>query len=87
MGEPLCRVLFNMFKTHVLTGDDITSRIGTKFAAMQCNPLRGPPLDSQGGGEGAGVVVAGKLFISTGLGGALKISHFLLHVYMEQLLK
>ena len=37
--------------------------------------LRGPPLDYQGG-EGAGVFVAGKLFISTGLGGALKISHF-----------
>ena len=35
MGEPLCRVLF---KTHVHTGDDITSRIGTKLAAMQCNP-------------------------------------------------
>ena len=36
MGEPLCRV---PFKAHVLTGDDITSRIGTKLAAMHCNPL------------------------------------------------
>ena len=36
MGEPLYRV---MFKAHVLTGDDITSSIGTKLAAMQCNPL------------------------------------------------
>ena len=36
MGEPLCRVLV---KAHILTGDDITSRIGTKVAAMQCNPL------------------------------------------------
>ena len=36
MGEPLCRVLF---KAHILTGDDITSSIGTKLAAMQCNPL------------------------------------------------
>ena len=35
-------------------------------------------------GGGAGVFVAGELFISTGLGGALKISHF---VYMEQFLK
>ena len=41
--------------------------------------LRGPPLDSQGGG--AEVFVAGKLFISTGLGGALKISHFVTCIY------
>ena len=41
--------------------------------------VRGPPLDSQGGG--AGVFVAGKLFISTGLGGALKISHFVTCLY------
>ena len=25
-------------KTHVLTGNDVTSRIGTNLAAMQCNP-------------------------------------------------
>ena len=30
---------------------------------------------------GAGVFVAGKLFISTGLGGALKISHFVTCLY------
>ena len=47
--------------------------------------LRGPPFDIQGGG-GTGVFVARKLFMSTGLGGALKISIFL-HVYIEQLLK
>ena len=41
--------------------------------------VRGPQLDSQGGG--AGVFVAGKLFISTGLGGALKISHFVTCLY------
>ena len=34
------------------------------------------------GGGGAGVVfVAGKLFISTGLGGALNISHFITRLY------
>ena len=38
------------------------------------------------GGGGAGVFVADKLFISTGLGGALKISN-LSHVYIEQFLK
>ena len=42
------------------------------------NYVRGPPLDSQGG---AGVFVAGKLFISTGLGGALKISRFVTCLY------
>ena len=41
--------------------------------------IRGPPLNIQGGG--AGVFVAGKLFISTGLGGALKISHFITCLY------
>ena len=41
--------------------------------------VRGPPLDSQGGG--AGVFVAGKLFISTGFGGALNISHFVTFLY------
>ena len=33
------------------------------------------------GGGGAGVFVAGKLFISTGLGGALKVSHFVTCLY------
>ena len=33
------------------------------------------------GGGGAGVSVAGKLFISTGLGGTLKISHFITCLY------
>ena len=33
------------------------------------------------GGGGAGVFVAGKLFISTGLGGTLKISHFITCLY------
>ena len=46
---------------------------------MTISTLRGAPLDSQGGG--AGVFVAGKLFISTGLGGALKISHFVTCLY------
>ena len=41
--------------------------------------IRGAPLDFQGGG--AGVFVAGKLFISTGLGGVLKISHFVTCLY------
>ena len=40
--------------------------------------LRGPPFNIQGG---AGVFVAGKLFISTGLGGALKISHIITCLY------
>ena len=26
-------------KAHVLTGNDVTRRIGTKLAAMQCNPI------------------------------------------------
>ena len=34
-----------------------------------------------GGGGGAGVFVAGKLFISTRLGGALKISNFIISLY------
>ena len=36
MGEHLCRI---MVKAHVLIGNDVTSRIGTKHAAMQCNPI------------------------------------------------
>ena len=39
MGESLCRVVV---KADILTGDDITSRIGTKLAAMQCNPTTYP---------------------------------------------
>ena len=31
-----CRVLM---KAHVVTGNDVTSKSGTKFAAMQCNPI------------------------------------------------
>ena len=42
--------------------------------------LRRPPSNIQGGGV-AGVFVASKLFISTGLGGALKISHFITCLY------
>ena len=41
--------------------------------------IRGAPLDPRGGG--AGVFVAGKLFISTGLSAALKISHFVTCLY------
>ena len=26
-------------KVHAFTGNDVTSRIGTKHAAMQCNPI------------------------------------------------
>jgi len=29
----------NLKKAHVLIGNDVTSRIGTKHAAMQCNPM------------------------------------------------
>ena len=36
MGEPLCRVVV---KAHVFTGDDVMSRIGTKLATRQCNPI------------------------------------------------
>ena len=43
------------------------------------NCIRGPLFNIQGGG--AGVFVAGKLFLSTGLGGALKISHFITCLY------
>ena len=50
------------------------------------NRVRGATIRYPGRGKGgAGVFVAGKLFISTGLGGALKISHFI-NVYIEQLL-
>ena len=45
-----------------------------------CRLLSGPPFNIQRGG-GAGVFVAGKLFISIGLGGALKISHFITCLY------
>ena len=38
--------------------------------------VKGPPFNIQGGG-GAEVLVAGKLFISTRLGGELKISNFI----------
>ena len=53
-----------------------------KCAARQTGGelIRGPTFDILGGG-GAGVFVAGKLFISTGLGGALKISHFVTCLY------
>ena len=55
---------------------------------LQWNATEGAIIRFPGGGGGAGVFVAGKLFISTGLGSALKISHFVtLHVYMEQFLK
>ena len=40
-----------------------------------------------GGGGGVGVFVAGKLFISTGLGGAQKISHFITCLYIEEFWK
>ena len=36
MDEHLCLVLV---KAHVLTGNDITSRIGTTLAAMHCNRI------------------------------------------------
>ena len=42
--------------------------------------IRGPSSHNQGGG-GAGVFVAGKLFISVGLGGALKISYSITCLY------
>ena len=42
---------------------------------------KGAIIRFPGGGGGAGVFVAGKLFISTGLGGALKISHFVTCLY------
>ena len=49
--------------------------------------LRRPPFNiRRGGGGGGGVFVAGKLLISTGLGGALEF-HILLHVYIEQFWK
>ena len=41
--------------------------------------IRGPPSNQQGGG--GGVFVADKLFISTKLGGALKISNFIICLY------
>ena len=41
--------------------------------------IRGPPSNHQGGG--GGVFVADKLFISTKLGGALKISNFIICLY------
>ena len=43
--------------------------------SVRCEMLKGATIQYLGGG-GAGVFVARKLFISTGLGGALKISHF-----------
>ena len=54
-------------------------------AALQKAPyiLRGPPFNLQGGG-GRGVArvfVTDKLFISTGLGGALKMLNFIICLY------
>ena len=46
-----------------------------------CRLLSGPPFNIQRGGGGAGVFVAGKLFISIGLGRALKITHFITCLY------
>lgn len=36
MGYSLCQVLV---KAHILTGDDVTSKIGTKLAALHCEPV------------------------------------------------
>jgi hypothetical protein len=35
MGSNLCKILL---KVHVLTGDDAVSKIGTKYAALACEP-------------------------------------------------
>ena len=43
--------------------------------------VRGPPFNIQGGGGALEYFVAGKLFILTVLGGALKISHFITCLY------
>ena len=36
LGAPLCR---NLIKVHILSGDDCVSKVGTKHAALVCNPL------------------------------------------------
>ena len=36
IGDALCRVII---KAHILTGNDEVSKIGTKHAALSCNPL------------------------------------------------
>lgn len=37
LGERLCRILL---KAYVLTGDDSLSKVGTKYAATVCEPLK-----------------------------------------------
>ena len=36
LGEHFCNILL---KAHVLSGNDVVSKIGTKYAAITCNPL------------------------------------------------
>ena len=51
-----------------------------RWADLIMKVVRGPPFNFQGWG-GGGVFAAGKIFISTRLGGALKISHFITCLY------
>ena len=37
LGSPLARIVI---KVHVLTGDDCMSKVGTKHAAMACDPVQ-----------------------------------------------
>ena len=37
LGSPLARIVI---KVHALTGDDCVSKVGTKYAAMACDPIQ-----------------------------------------------
>ena len=67
---------------------DVRGSLSTKHHTKLRLPARfcckGATMRYPGGG-GAGVFVAGKLFISTGLDGALKISHFITCLYRKVL--
>ena len=84
-----------MWRTNILFGQNIQrnlwwcrQRQTQSFYAVRATNqtdgdggIRGPPFNIQGGGGGVGVFVADKLFISTGFGGALKISHYITCLY------
>ena len=58
--------MFNLFKVHLFLGHTVIP--------VSCGVLLGGTIQSPGGG---GVFVADKLFISTRLGGALKLLNFI----------
>ena len=73
-GHSAVRIQFSTKSLFSIFSDRTASH---KFST----PCKGATIRFPGGGGRVGVFVAGKLFISTGLGGALKISHFVTCLY------